>query len=127
MHRQSNRGFGLVVAVVTGSIGLVQFYLEGDPTNGFILTSIFFFVTAALFSGLLLPLKLFMFALAMRLVRASNFFVLTLLFYIIILPVSVVARLLGYDPMKLKSNDNSKTYWQTPVRQFNEDTMYDQF
>lgn len=87
-----------------------------------------FFVTALIRPKTLNPLNRAWMAFGLLLSRIVNPLVLSILFFVVITPVALVTRLFGRDPLRLKLEPNSKSYWvDRDPRMFESGTMKDQF
>ena len=86
-----------------------------------------FIVTALIVPNFLLPLNRIWAVFAFKLGIFNNYFVLGLFFFLIVLPTGLIARICGYDPLKLKTLDLEECYWSKVDRLSNEETLKDLF
>ena len=126
-HKLSDRQFGLMMAVVFlifASSGwfffdvILGWALIAAGAAGF---------TALVLPGVLLPFNRLWGVLAYRLGRALNFVLLSVFFYILVLPFGLIIRLSGRDPMHRHPDRNAKTYFTAVTRHTNETTLHDMF
>jgi saxitoxin biosynthesis operon SxtJ-like protein len=115
----SDRGFGLVFAVVFGLIGVWPALTLGwaprfDPAalRMWSLAVCGVFLAAALLRpDLLHPLNRLWFAFGLLLGKIVAPVVMGLLFVLAVVPTALVMRLRGHDLLRLKIDRNSKSYW----------------
>ena len=108
----SNRSFGLIVGLFSGCIAAVKFW-HGEQGTGlawaisaFILISL-----AVLKPALLSPLNRLWFRFGLLLHKVMNPLLMAVMFYLVILPVSLLMRVFHKDPLRLKYDPHAATYW----------------
>jgi len=108
----SNRSFGLIVGLFSGCVAAVKFW-HGEQGTGlawaipaFILISL-----AVLKPALLSPLNRLWFRLGLLLHKVMNPLLMAMMFYFVILPVSLLMRVFHKDPLRLKYDPHAGTYW----------------
>ena len=117
--KKEQRKFGLLMAAAIIVLGLIRWAFHGFnvfPINFFIVASVF------LILGLLLPKALKpVFDIWLRFAVVLNWFMtrlfLTVAFYLLIVPIGIIFRLFGEDPMKRKWKPESDSYWEEPEEQ----------
>jgi len=115
----SERGFGLVFAVVFVLVGLwpaVELAwrprLQPEHLRLWALAlAAAFLATALLHPPVLRPLNRLWFLLGMLLSRIMTPLVMGLLFVLAVVPTAIVMRLRGHDLLRLKIDRNARTYW----------------
>jgi len=121
----SEKGFGLVFAVVFFLIGFFPVMNAGTVRLWALIVAFGFLVLAYLAPRLLsVPNKLW-FKLGMALGAVVAPIVMALVYFVSIVPIGLIIRLTGKDPLRRKLDQNAKTYWierDQPVG-----TMKDQF
>ncbi|HDP34815.1 MAG TPA: hypothetical protein ENN29_06865 [Candidatus Hydrogenedentes bacterium] len=117
--RTEQRKFGLMMAAAIIVIGLIRFAL-----HGFAHFPVWFFVVAGAFAcfGLLLPRALQpVFVVWIKFALVLNWLVthlmLTVMYWLIIVPMGVVMRLFSEDPLKRKWLPKTDSYWEAPEEQ----------
>ncbi|MBT5415894.1 MAG: hypothetical protein HOH66_03470 [Rhodospirillaceae bacterium] len=125
----SDRGFGIVFAVVFALVALWP--LTGE--NGAVrlwsaAVAIAFLAIAFLRPGLLAPLNRLWTRFGLLLHRIVNPIVMGFLFYLTVTPMALIMRALGKDLLRLKRDPEAKSYWieRTPPGPA-PDTMSNQF
>ncbi len=109
----SERGFGVVFAVVFGVIALWPL-LNGEPIrNWAAAVGAVFLLLALAYPPSLRPLNLLWFRLGMVMYKVVNPVVMALLYFTTVVPTGVLMRLFGKDPMNLKFDPAAKSYWIT--------------
>jgi hypothetical protein len=114
----SDRAFGWVFAAFFGLIGGWPLLNGGAPHAWAWFVAAAFAATAQLRPGLLAPLNRLWSRFGLLLHRIVNPVVLGLIFVVAILPIGLLLRALGKDPLRLKRHANQTTYWlkRTPPR-----------
>ena len=108
----SDKAFGVTFAVVFALFGLWPWLVRGQPPHVWALGLALLFGTAAfLLPRLLSPLNRLWFRFGMALHHIVNPIVMTLLYYGAFVPVGLVAKLTGKDPLRLKCNRQGASYW----------------
>ncbi|OQB35004.1 MAG: hypothetical protein BWY09_02474 [Candidatus Hydrogenedentes bacterium ADurb.Bin179] len=121
--KTEQRKFGLVMAAAFAILGLlrtaIRFALHGTFAN-----PAWFFVVAAPFLvlGLLWPKGLKpLFVVWIKLALVLNWIVthvlLTVVFFLIIVPMGILMRLFSDDPLKRKWLPQANSYWEEPEEQ----------
>jgi len=107
----SERGFGIVFAVVFAVIGLYPAW-DGAPVRWWALAlAAIFLAVAGLAPSILKPLNRLWFAFGLLLHRVVNPIVMGLVFFVAVTPTAIVMRMLGKDPLRLRVDRTAKTYW----------------
>ncbi|WP_332682770.1 SxtJ family membrane protein [Bosea sp. (in: a-proteobacteria)] len=107
----SDRSFGLVFAVVFALIGLYNLWHWGRAWPWLGLIAAAFLGIALIRPALLAPLNKLWMRFGMLLAAIINPIVLGILFFLVFTPMALVARLVGKDFLKLKSQPEAKSYW----------------
>jgi len=108
------RKFGITMAVVLSIIGL--FLLWYDRTAWIYLFGIaaLFLLSALTSPRILIPIEWLWMKLGRYLGYVSTGLILTITFFLVITPIGLLGRLFGRDPLHLKFDKQSDSYW-TPV------------
>jgi hypothetical protein len=110
-HGPSNRSFGWVFAVFFALVGVwPAVHHRGVRLWALAVAAAFAFVTIAKPEALGPANRLWM-RLGLLLGRVVNPIVTALLFYLVITPIAFLLRLAGNDPMRLRRDPQSSTYW----------------
>ena len=125
IKRGSERGFGIVFAIVFALIGLYPLW-NGDPVRLWALIIALAFLALALIAPrtLALPNRLW-FRLGMALGAIVAPIVMFVVYAIAVVPVGLVMRLLGKDLLRQRLDQNAKSYWINRERPVG--SMKDQF
>ncbi len=125
--RQSDRAFGLTFAAVFAIIGLVGWLVfEARLIWAPVAASVFLLVALAA-PGILLPLNRLWARIAHRVGLFSNALLLGSFFYLFVLPLGLIIRLFGKDPMVRTIDAEAETYWTPVGRQCDRETLTDMF
>jgi hypothetical protein len=107
----SNRAFGIVFAVVFAIITLWPL-LSGRAPRLWAAVIAGIFLAAALFAPKILsPLNRAWFRLGLALHRVVNPVVMAVIYYGTVVPIGLILRLRGKDPLRLKRDADATTYW----------------
>ena len=112
----SNKKFGLLFFGVFFALALYA-YSKNEATlviGLLLLLSGFFLISSFFYQGLLSPLNKAWFLLGLALGKIVSPIVLGIIFFGLITPIALIARLLGRDELKLKRPKKS-TYWSEPI------------
>ncbi|MCG8547991.1 MAG: SxtJ family membrane protein [Alphaproteobacteria bacterium] len=125
IKRGSERGFGIVFAIVFALIGLYPLW-NGDPVRLWAMIIAVAFLALALIAPrtLALPNRLW-FRLGMALGAVVAPIVMFVVYAIAVVPVGLIMRLLGKDLLRQRLDQNAKSYWIDRERPVG--SMKDQF
>jgi len=107
----SNRNFGLVFAVVFAVIGLLPLVHRGELRIWSLILAALFAIAAFAFPSVLAPLNRLWMKLGLLLHKIVSPIVLGILFFVVITPMGVAMRAFGRDPLRLRRDNQSKSYW----------------
>ena len=125
--RQSDRGFGLMFSGVFAIVFAVFYVAFDELLIWALIVSVVFAVLALVMPGVLLPLTRLWGSFADKLGRINNFLILSLFYFLFVVPVGVVLRLFGRDPMTRRLSADAASYWSTPDRKTTPETLKDMF
>jgi hypothetical protein len=124
----TDRGFGLMLALAFTLLGLWFVRAGGQIRVLPLVTGSVLFAVALLRPGLLRPLNRAWTKLGTVMGRAVNPVVTSALFFLVITPAGVILRLLGKDPLRLRTAPSASTYWiESDPQRSPSDTMPKQF
>jgi hypothetical protein len=107
----SDRSFGFVFAGVFTTIGLLPL-VGGRPPRGWSLVVAGGFLGVALIRpALLAPAKRLWLAFGLLLHRVSSPLVLGVLFFLLFMPMGLLMKALGKDPLRLRWDSSASSYW----------------
>lgn len=107
----SERAFGFVFAVVFVLIGLWPLLYANSPRWWALGIALGFLLVALIYPKVLRPLNRLWFLFGLLLHSVVNPLVMGLLFYTTVTPTGLLMRAMGKDPLRLKIDPASKTYW----------------
>jgi hypothetical protein len=107
----SERSFGIVFAVVFLLIALWPVLWWQAPRIWALVVSAAFAAIAFTLPALLRPLNYVWFSFGLVLHRIMSSVILALLFFITVTPIAFIYRLLRKDPLRLKFEPESTSYW----------------
>ena len=109
--QSSNRSFGLLFFIVFIVVGLWP-VIKGETANIYlILISLFFLIFGLINSKILSPLNKAWIKLGEILGLIIAPIIMTLVYFIILTPISLIVRMLGKDLLGLKFLKKQDTYW----------------
>ncbi|NWG29043.1 MAG: hypothetical protein HXY48_10990 [Ignavibacteriaceae bacterium] len=106
------RKFGLTVGGVLLAIGLLLFYFEKPSAIFFAIIGGLLFLFGAVLPKILKPLNRIWMSLAIVLGFIMSRVILTILFYLVLTPIGILAKLVGKKFMILNYDKSAKTYWE---------------
>ena len=106
------RKFGLTVGGVLAAIAALLFYFEKPSAIYFAVIGGLLILFGALFPKLLRPLNRIWMSLAIILGFIMSRVILTILYYLVLTPIGLLAKLIGKKFMVLKYDKSAKTYWE---------------
>jgi len=126
MKFKQQRIFGLIICTLLSAIGLWLFFTERRfPLVFLTAASLLLLITITAPQRLSYPTRLWA-KLGHQLETINNYLVLSVLFFLLLTPVGLIARGLNYDPLKLKQKQR-KSYWQQRDKDWDTDSFKDQF
>jgi len=124
----SERSFGIVFAVLFALIALSPLRHGQPPRYWSVGISILFLACALLAPRLLRPLNLLWFRFGVLLHKIVSPFVMAILYYVSVVPVGLILKVLGKDPLRLKLERARESYWiMRDPQDLGPDTMRRQF
>jgi polyferredoxin len=109
------RKFGLTVGIVLLLISALLFYFDKSSAPYIGVIGGFLFLAGTLIPQVLKPFNKIWMGLAIVLGFIMSRLILTILFYIVLTPISFIAKLVGKRFMILKYDKSVKTYWEKRV------------
>jgi len=106
------RKFGLTVGIVLATIGVILYYFEKSSAIYFAVIGGLLILFGALFPNILKLLNRIWMSLAIILGFIMSRLILTVLFYLVLTPIALLAKLVGKKFMILKYDKSAKTYWE---------------
>ena len=106
------RKFGLTVGTVLILISVVLFYFEKSSAVYFIIPGAMLIIAAFVHTEILKPLNRVWMGLAIVLGFIMSRIILTILFYLVLTPIGLLAKLFGKKFMNLKCDKSTETYWE---------------
>jgi len=106
------RKFGLTVGGVLLLIAAFLFYFEKPSAIYFTIIGGFLFISGLVIPQILKPFNKIWMGLAIILGFFMSRIIITVLFYIVITPISIIARLVSKKFIILKYDKSAKTYWE---------------
>ena len=107
----SDRAFGLVFGAFFSVIGLLPMAHGNSPRYWLLVPALAFFAAALLKPALLHPLNSLWIKFGFLLHRIVTPIVMAVLFFGTVTPIALILRMLGKDPLRLKLDRSSATYW----------------
>jgi hypothetical protein len=107
----SDRSFGLVIATAIAILSMLPVRHGEAPSFWGLAAAVAFAVAALLAPDRLRPLNRLWFKLGAALHKITNPIIMGVLFFGVILPIAMLFRLRGADPLKLSFDKNATSYW----------------
>ena len=106
------RKFGLTVGGVIVLISVLLFYFAKSSAIYFAVVGVFLVLAGLIYPRILKTLNKVWMGLAITLGFIMSRVILTILFYLVLTPISFIARIFGKKFMILKYDKSAKTYWE---------------
>jgi hypothetical protein len=107
----SERSFGLVFAGFFALVGLWPLLGGEAPRNWALGLGALFLLLAFAAPKLLTPLNKLWFKFGLLLHHIVNPLVMALMFFVVIMPIGLLMRIFGKDPLRLRFDREAKSYW----------------
>ena len=107
----SNRRFGLTIAAVCGIVGAMRTLFGHRHSEWWLSAGVVIALLAMVRPAALAPFNRLWFKLGLVLYKIVNPVVMTVLFVSTIVPVGVLLRISGKDPLRLKPRPDATSYW----------------
>lgn len=122
-----DRVFGILFAIFLGILTFISWLLSGTvPVNLITCAGCFFFI-AVVRPSILLPLNRIWQWFGLKLGPIVNTVILGLFYFLIVLPIGILMKLVGSDPMRRKKQIDGVSYWTPVDRKANSETYIDTF
>ena len=105
------RKFGITVGIVLLLIGIILYYYSKFSAPYFIGAGGSLILLGLLVPIILIPLQKIWMTLAVVLGFVMSRIILTALFYFVVTPIAIIAKLFGKDFIDLKIERKKKSYW----------------
>ncbi len=106
------RKFGLTVGSVLVLIAVVLFYFEKSSSVYFAVIGAVLILTAVIYPKILKLLNKIWMGLAIILGFVMSRVIIAILFYLVLTPIGLLAKLFGKIFMDLKYNKSAESYWE---------------
>lgn len=128
LKSSTDRAFGIVIAIFFALVGGWPLIFGGTVRWWAIGICGAFVVCALLFPRVLNPLNKLWTQFGLLLHKVMNPILLGIIFFLVVTPMGVLMRLAGKDPLRLKPQSDTSTYWieRSPPGP-DPDTMKNQF
>jgi Saxitoxin biosynthesis operon protein SxtJ len=107
----SDRAFGFLFAAIAGVLAALSAWQGRRGALGWAIVAAGFLVVTLVAPPLLGPLNRAWRRLALLLSKLTTPLIMGLLFFVVIAPVGVIMRLAGKDPLRLRFETESSSYW----------------
>ena len=111
LSRKSLRKFGWTMAVCLVLLGLALFLKHSSTYRMFLAAGAVFLVLGQFLPGVLKPVYRLWMGLAFCLGWFNTRLILIAVYYLVVTPIGLAARLLGKDFLNIKLDKSARTYW----------------
>ena len=119
--------FGITIGGAILIISVFLFIYEKPSAPYFIGVGLAFQIVAQIFPILFLPIQKIWMAFAVVMGFVMTRVILTLLFYIVITPISFISKIFGKDFLSLKIEKEKKSYWNLRDEEYKQSSTEKQF
>jgi hypothetical protein len=106
-----NRSFGLVMAGGVGALALIRYFWAGTMSEWMIGAALAFLTAALIVPAWLGPARAGWMKLAAVLGYINSRILLTLVFAVVMIPMALLLRLLGKQPIRREAEAGTASYW----------------
>lgn len=107
----SNRSFGFTVAAACLFVGVVRSWVHGEIAYVWLAIGLALAVAALVYPRVLTPLNKAWMKLGLVLFKVISPVMLALLYYGCFVPMGLLMRAMGKDPLRLKREPEARSYW----------------
>ena len=109
----SNKSFGIVFSIFFALVAIYIFYKYGNINYVLIFLSLFFLTLGLINSIVLTPLNILWFKFGILLSKIVSPIVMGFIFFVVVTPLSLLAKIVRKDFLKLdkKTNKKNQSYW----------------
>jgi uncharacterized membrane protein len=107
----SNRSFGYVFAGIFAFLGIVGLWHSQASAYWWLLAALAVFLLARFAAPLLSPFNRIWQRFGLALSWVMNPVLLAIMFFGVVLPTSIILRLAGKDPLRLRIDKSATSYW----------------
>lgn len=111
----SDRGFGIVFTVVSAIVGLWPLLSGENPRNWALAAAGFFLLATLVRPSVLAPLNWVWTRFGLVLHKVTNPIIMGVVFFGTVMPIGLIMRGLGKDPLSRKLDRQARTYWMDRV------------
>jgi hypothetical protein len=105
------RQFGITIGIVLGLLGMWFLWCEKEGSSPLLVSAIVFFFSGFIFPLLLKPVQKLWMSLAILMGWLMTRVIITILFYLVVTPTGLLARVCGKDFLNIKLDRNANSYW----------------
>ena len=105
------RQFGITIGVVLALLGMWCVWRGKEGSYPLLISAIVFFSLGFLFPLLLKPVQKLWMSLAILIGWLMTRVIVTILFYLVVTPIGILARVCGKDFLNTKIDRNANSYW----------------
>jgi hypothetical protein len=110
-NKSSNKSFGIVFFIFFLLVSLYPLLKDNEIRYWSLMLSLVFLILGLINSKLLSPLNKLWFKFGVFLGKVISPFIMFIIFFLIVTPISVIMRILKKDLLNIEFNDKKKTYW----------------
>ena len=111
LKTSSDRSFGLTLAIFCAFVGAFRTWSHGDVSYSWFAAALVFGVPALVCPGVLAPFNRAWTRLGLLLFKVVNPVVLAVLYYGCFMPMGLLMRAAGKDPLSRKRKSGEASYW----------------
>ncbi len=119
--------FGITIGVALLIISAFLFFYEKPSAPYFIGVGLVFQIVAQIFPTLFLPLQKIWMAFSVVMGFIMTRVILSVLFYLVITPISFISKIFGKDFLNLKIEKDKKSYWNLRDEEYEQSSTEKQF
>jgi len=103
--------FGITIGIILFIIGIILFYKENSLYQNFAISATIFILSGFIIPVLLKPIYLVWMTFAVILGWFMTRLILSVLFFFIMTPIGLIARIFGKDFLNIRNKNSVSSYW----------------
>ena len=125
-NEKKDRSFGLIIGILLMGYSGYVYFLQHTIHPWLMVLGLLITLAAIFFPGIIYPFRVAMETIGYWMGIVNTYVLLTLIYFILFIPVSLLFKITGKDSLKLKRDKRVSTYWIKKTPQ-NESSMKNQF
>lgn len=123
--KEELKKFGITVGIALGLLGAFFLWKERWFYHYFLAASVSFIIFGAALPSILMPVQKTWMAFAIVMGFLMTRLILTLLFYLVVTPVALIAKLVRKDFLDMRIDREAQSYWRPRIKKIPDKATYE--